>query len=313
MASDYTISGLSKSVLKTLVYYDLFDYPLTPEEIFRHLPSNNVTLEDIKTELSHLTNRSFVHRLGEFYSLQNEPTLESRRLKGNALAKKHVAIAVRRSSLIASFPFVQGVMISGSLSKGYADEKSDVDFFVVTRPGRLYIARTLLALYKRLFLFNSHKYFCINYFISSDHLTIKEHNIFTATELATLLPMYGSQLYVDLLTTNSWIQAYFPNFKFRNSAPLPCPENNPTFFKKAVEWTFNRCWPDALDCSLMKFTFNRWKRLYGNYEMADFQLAFRTNRHASKGHKHNYQKQVIARYEARIQSFIKSFQINLAT
>ena len=82
--------------------------------------------------------------------------------------------------------------ISGSLSKGYYDDDGDIDFFIITSPKRLWIARTFLILYKKIFLLNSRKYFCVNYFISSNALEIEEKNIFTATELTTLLPMFGN-------------------------------------------------------------------------------------------------------------------------
>src|SRR5690606_3777846 len=104
--------------------------------------------------------------------------------RGNLMANKFSDIARKKAKLISQFPFVRGVMASGSLSKGYADEKSDIDFFIITIPNRLWIARTLLVLYKRIFLLNSHKFFCVNYFVDEKHLGIEEKNLFTATELA---------------------------------------------------------------------------------------------------------------------------------
>jgi hypothetical protein len=67
-------------------------------------------------------------------------------------------------------------------------------------------------MYKRLFLKGSHKHFCVNYFIDEDHLEIEEKNLFTATELATVLPLYGSQQYTKLIKTNRWLKSFFPNY-----------------------------------------------------------------------------------------------------
>ena len=102
--------------------------------------------------------------------------------------------ALRNARLIFHFPFTRAIMISGSLSKNYADEASDVDYFIIVKPGRLWIARTLLIIYKRIFLMNSKKYFCVNYFIDEDHLEIEEKNLFTAVELTTLIPIHGFTL-----------------------------------------------------------------------------------------------------------------------
>ncbi len=90
------------------------------------------------------------------------------------------------------------------------DERSDLDFFIITAPNRLWIARTLLVLYKRVFLANSHKHFCVNYFIDEKHLEIEEKNLFTATELATVIPLYGSKQYENLQGVNSWLARILP-------------------------------------------------------------------------------------------------------
>ena len=42
------------------------------------------------------------------------------------------------------------------------------------------------------------KNFCINYFVDSENLEIQEKNIFTATELVTLLPTFGREMYENL-------------------------------------------------------------------------------------------------------------------
>ena len=68
------------------------------------------------------------------------------------MAKNIYQKALTVSRLISKFPYVEGVGISGSLSKGYYDDDGDIDFFIITSPKRLWIARTFLILYKKLFL-----------------------------------------------------------------------------------------------------------------------------------------------------------------
>ena len=85
------------------------------------------------------------------------------------------------------FPFVRGVFLSGSISKGFMSESDDIDYFIITAPGRLWLTRTLLILFKKIFLFNSFRNFCLNYFIDSENLYIPEHNRYTATEIVFLI------------------------------------------------------------------------------------------------------------------------------
>ena len=142
---------LSKSILKTLLYFDIFQYPLTASEIFAHLTTNHVTVDHVATELNRLSNLSIISPISDFYSVHDNPMLGSRRTKGNQMAQQSLTLARRQARLISQFPFVRAVMASGSLSKDYMDEHSDLDFFVITKPNRLWIARMLLIVYNTLF------------------------------------------------------------------------------------------------------------------------------------------------------------------
>jgi hypothetical protein len=65
--------------------------------------------------------------------------------------------------------------------------------FITTAKNRLWIARTLMHGLKKLtFLFNKQHYFCMNYYVDEvQQLQIREKNIYTAIEVATLMPSTG--------------------------------------------------------------------------------------------------------------------------
>ena len=46
----------------------------------------------------------------------------SRRIAGNKLAEKKINSAYKMTKFISKFPYVRGVMLSGSISKGYMEE-----------------------------------------------------------------------------------------------------------------------------------------------------------------------------------------------
>jgi hypothetical protein len=282
--------------MKTLVYYDIFHYPLKSDEVFKFLRSNSVTAHDVSACLDLLAERNHLSRFGEYYTLQKNESDIRRRIKGNQEAERFLPLARRQAKLIAKFPFVRAVFASGSLSKGYMDEKSDLDFFVITQPNRLWICRALLALYKRIVLNNSHKYFCTNYFIDTDHLEIEEKNLFTATELATLIPLSGEQYYLALMNRNlHWITRFFPNF----APPSMEDKNEGNPARKIIsERLLNLCLGNIGDKLLMRLAAFRWKKLYNrSYSEKDFSIAFKTKRHASKNHPNNFQKSVMTAYE----------------
>ncbi len=306
MTSSTPHGMLTASIVKTLLYFDIFQYPLTTSEIFQYLQTNHVSQSDVQAELDSLVTESVLFRLGNFYSPQNNTGLEGRRMKGNHLAHKSLEYARKKGKLISSFPFVRAVMISGSLSKGYMDEKSDFDFFIVTEKERLWIARTLLVMYKRIFLFNSHKYFCVNYFVDSGHLEIEEQNLFTATELATLIPIVDEGHYPALMNANTWLTSFFPNYlprTLKDTYPLIQSK-----LKRILEGLINLFFGKYWEKFFMHATLRRWKKKYEEqYNTADFAVAFKTKEYVSKNHPNNYQLKVMGLYEDKIRTFSKRY------
>jgi len=60
-----------------------------------------------------------------------------RRLKGNALAEKKMKTAKKFSYLVSLFPFVRAVCFRALSPKVIVDERSDIDYFIVTETNRL--------------------------------------------------------------------------------------------------------------------------------------------------------------------------------
>jgi len=308
MGAPMNKSSLQESILNTLAYYDIFNYPLKCGEVLQFVSFKNTSKDEIEQELNSLVARGIIFKFDELYSLQNDVHYVQRRLRGNSEAEKYIPLAKEKAETIMRFPFVRSVMASGSLSKGYMDENSDLDFFIVTTSGRLWIARTLLVLYKRIFLSNSHKYFCVNYFIDEDHLELEEKNLFTATELATVIPLCGVSHYLRLHKKNTWLLDFFPNY-CRRETPNGA---TPTFrYKKILEDIIDFIAGNRLNTFFMKITLNRWKRLYqSDYSAADFEVAFKTKKHSSKNHPRNYQKKVIELYEKKLRGIREKFSFH---
>jgi hypothetical protein len=306
---EYHTSVLQEQILRTLLYYDIFNYPLKIDEIIKFLGTRHADINLIRAQLDELIEEKQVFRFGEFYSIQDNTTYIARRENGNREAERYLPLAFKKAKLIAAFPFVRGVLASGSLSKGYMDEKSDLDFFIITKPGRLWIARTLLVMYKRLFLFNSHKHFCVNYFIDSDHLEIEEKNVFTATELATVIPLYGKEHYENLHRKNSWLLNFFPNYAPRSTKDVA--NDNVGKVKGLCEKLIDAMGGDWFEQHFMRMTWERWMKMYGNqYTQSDFKVAFKTKNYASKNHPRHFQKTVVTRHLEKIKEHCQKFNLH---
>lgn len=303
------VDSLSKAVVRTLLYFDIFDYPLTETEISRYCQRVNADPELVRNALEQLTDEGFIFRFEEMYSLQNNYALVERRLAGNRKAKKFLHIARIVSKLISWFPYVRGVYLSGSLSKGYADKRSDIDYFIITAPGRLWLCRTLLITFKKIFLFNSRKYFCLNYFIDTDHLEIPDKNIFTATELAFIIPTYNESLYADLMHANEWERRYYPNLNIvedfrRKKSSVP-------FFKNIMERIFDGDIGNRLEKYFFGLTVNHWNEKFKTHSAEQMELNFRSRPYVSKHHPQGMQMRVLQRLEDKIRAFENRFQLKL--
>ena len=284
------------AVLYALRYYGYFHYPLNCEEI-RANCSIPCSGEEVGEALAVLLAMNEISAYRAYYSNHgNVQELVERRLAANKLASSQVGKAISTGRLIASFPFVRFVGISGSLSKGYADEKSDFDFFIITATNRLWICRTLLHLFKKAtFLVRQQDRFCMNYFLDISQLQLEEQNIYTAIELASLIPVSGPGVYDRLLAANyTWMSEQLPNtyapfFSFQDVR-----EVNP-FLKSVAEAIFN---PGApwLNTRLMKLTDKLWRRKWRkrNFPDDDYNLAFKTTLYQSKNHPNNHQKKILS-------------------
>lgn len=310
MRKPINFTPLTKGIVKTLLYYDVFQYPLTESEIFKHLPTQRATPDQVKEELRRLRDESIVYSHADFFSVQDDSGLETRRVKGNNMALESLPIAHKQALFISKFPFVRAVMASGSLSKDYMDEQADLDFFIITKSNRLWIARMLLVLYRKVFLFNSRKYFCTNYFLDENHLEIEEKNIFTATELATLLPLYGKENYKKLIDSNSWIQLFFPHHNSRQTVNVPT--YRPGLLKRYLESIINLMGANKLETIFMRLNLFRWRRIYeSNFPKGDFEVAFKTKEYVSKGHSRNMQRKVLDLYKQKLDEFGGRLRVNL--
>src|SRR5689334_850217 len=103
------ISEEEKSFLRALLYFDIFNYPLTAEEVVRF--SREVINSSPHQLLDRLVSQKLLFQFQKFYSLQNNSQFATRREKGNALAIKKMKTARRFSRFVSLFPFVRAVML----------------------------------------------------------------------------------------------------------------------------------------------------------------------------------------------------------
>lgn len=286
-------------VLKIILYFDVFSYPLKEEEIVSYARSNKNDSETLLA-LNELRKQGVIKYQDGYYFV-GEPFKIERRKRGNIMAKKRMRSAMFFSRIISWFPYVRGIMLSGSISKGYMGEKDDIDYFIVTQPGRLWLTRTFLTLFKKIFLLNSYRNFCINYFTDADNLTIKERNRFAATEIVFLLPVFNNSYYGKMIDNNRWLKSYYPEFTQKNEA---CIEGE-IWIKKWIEKLLNNRLGDKFEDFLFQKSVDFIHKKFAKMDKQSFENSFSLKRNELRYFPEKIQMQISDDYSSKLKKYEK--------
>jgi hypothetical protein len=292
------MSDLNKEVLHTLLYSEIFRHPLVVSEIRQYL-SVDTTHSDISNVLEQLVDQQLIGKNGKYFFVFEEAEKIEKRTNGGERAEKMMPKAQKVARFIHKFPFIEGVGISGSLSKGILHSDADFDFFIVTKPQRLWVARTLLILYKKVFLLNSRKYFFVNYFVVDDHFEIEVKISFRATEIATLIPASGKVL-DQFYQSNAWVESYFPNAMAEKESSSIAKK---PFWSRCMSSILKGKFGESMDSRFMRFTLKRWQKKFGDFNNEKFDLTMKTRKYISKHHPNDFQNKVLTKHATLIEQY----------
>lgn len=220
-------SELLAATKKTLIYSDIFDFPLTKEELWQRLifpPSVERSIWEEK--LKQWVREGKIEKKGQFFFLPGRERVVEKRKREEKIWRKKFSLARKAALFLIKIPGVWWVGLSGRLAAGVARPEDDVDLFIITAPGRVWLTR--FWIYLNLFLWGRRKglvprspgekegrdKLCLNLFLAADSLALpeKERDLFTAFEMALLRPLAGREkIYRRFLQENSWACRFLPH------------------------------------------------------------------------------------------------------
>lgn len=216
-------------------------------------------------------------------------------------AKRFMRIARVMGWIIRQFPFVRGIGISGELSKGVVSRKGDIDFMVVTSPKRVWVTRTLLIFFKKVFLLNRKRFFCVNHLIAEDHYSVPQKNRYVALEIATLIPLFNAPFFRNFVDRNSWIRTYFPNINAVAHRAFREPSRG--IFQKVLELPLSGAAGDRLDQVLMERWRAIWHKRYRHLPEEKLRELFRTDESISTAYVGDFLTVILREYSKRLSAF----------
>ena len=299
------ISGGCASILRVLLYYDLFDYPLTAHEISLFLDRADIGIDTVNKKLSSLALKGIIDsEKGYWFLGDHNAQIVHKRLRMEAEGRRMWKIAQRFARLMRLIPYVRGVFISGQLSRYIADQKSDIDYFIVTEPERLWIVRTLFVLFRRTFLLNNRKYFCTNYYVTTENLRIRERNIYAACETASLKPLWNNALFNEFTLKNQdWVQSFYPNFDYKLIERRELITERQSLVQRCIETLLPKSLASRLDTRLLRTTRQFWQKKFPDRTKHFYQTALLCSPCESRAHPDDLSAEVLRRYQASLKRF----------
>ena len=201
-------AGLERAIVETVAYADVFEYPLTADEIHRYLIGVPAGRGAIRSLLGAKVPDG-LSRSGRFFTLAGREASVETRKRRMADAAGYWRKAVHYGRRMSHLPFVRMVAVTGALAMDN-NADGDIDYLIVTEPGRLWLCRALIVGQVRLAALKGTE-LCPNYFLSERALVLEERNLFTAHEVTQMVPLAGTATYQHLRDLNRWTDQFLPN------------------------------------------------------------------------------------------------------
>ena len=272
------LATLELSVLLTVLYSDLFDFPLTPDEVHRVLVEPCDDGARLETAIDALEARSYLVRRRGFVCLTDRESLVALRESRQERAADRWPRAARFARWLTYVPFVRMVAVSGSQAVENPRLDSDVDFFCITAPQRLWIAQSCTMVLRRVARLAGLEA-CPNYFLSTDALEVSPRNLYTAREIAQAQPLWGLETHRAFLQANRWIEAFLPNARPRPRSPHAIEAERPLLRGWAESLLAGRL-GDFLDRAIRRvlLVYYRLRRRAEGWRREEFERAYERRR-----------------------------------
>lgn len=227
---------LDEAILYTLIYADIFDYPVTLSEIHKYLIRYSASIEEIEDAINtELIPADKTSQISDYYFLPGREQLVDLRRKRNALANKLWRKANRYGKWMSIIPFVRMVAVTGSLASNNVKGDGDIDYFIVTEPGFLWLSRAMILGLRRL-TSPFGRVICPNYLISLNALKLEDQDLYTAQELTRMVLIFGREYYNEFRKLNNWTTDFLPN---ASSSQLESKVEKQKIFQEAGEFLLN--------------------------------------------------------------------------
>lgn len=202
---------LKSSEILSVIYHDIFNYPLSQDDLVKWRVGKTMPFK--KKEITFKK---------KYFLVKGREEIIAKRISREKASSYKIKIAKKASMFLSYIPSVKFVGITGALAMKNADKHGDIDLFIITKSGQLWLTR--LISYVVLFVggfktrnpgnTDEKDKLCLNMWLDEDHLSwnVRDRNIYTAHEVLQIVPLYNKDdCYNKFLYINKWAQIFWPN------------------------------------------------------------------------------------------------------
>lgn len=201
----------SDPVSKTLAYADIFDYPLTQQELYHWL---------ISPKPQDLPDLSSIPKTKNYYHLEDRQHLASLRQARKNFSRQKITKAKTAVRLLAHLPSIYFIGLTGALAMNNSSQQDDIDLIIITCNHTLWTTRLFATFLLEVFHLRRRRHgqtnnkICLNLFLdeSSLALPLAQQNLYIAHEVAQVKPLLDRhQTYARFINQNLWVKKFLPH------------------------------------------------------------------------------------------------------
>jgi len=234
-----------KNTLRTIAYFNFFNWPLRAEEIWKwQFSSDNqsakqadekiLSLEKVFEILKQEEIKTVISEKDGFYFMRENENILAERLKKYIYAERKYKKIMHLAKFFSFFPFIKMISICNDLGYSNAPDESDIDLFVVSSRKRIWLTRFIITGFLKIFKMrpgeNSRDAVCPSFFIDEDNINLKKlslkneagatddpHFIFWLCQMSPILEK--EKFNKKFNEENKWVNIFLPNASVAKEPP----------------------------------------------------------------------------------------------
>jgi hypothetical protein len=296
-------SPVEAAILRTVVYADVFAFPISAAEIQHYLIGCQASLADVQAALA-----ESVWLRARLQQQDDHWLLCGHQHKGRGLAEQQSAWlwgqATHYAARLAALPFVRMVALTGSLAMrnakvgGPPNRPDDIDYLIVTVPGRVWLTRLLAVMVVRWAKLRGVS-LCPNYVLAETALAQTEQDLYIAHEICQMIPLAGWPTYLAMRQANQWAATHLPNAQ---QPFYPMPDLAPRRLAKQWQRALENVLAGPIGDKIEGWEMRRKQRKFWAQAQTtpNQESGAKLDDQQVKGHFQNHKTWILAKYEAEL-------------